>query len=52
MQRSPRGFRRSHPQMRVALDACLVGPLKPTLFAPEPLKYLPDPFPGWERVPA
>ena len=38
--------------IRAALDECLVGPLRPTLFDPEPLKHLPDPFPAWERVPA
>jgi len=38
--------------IRAALDDCLVGPLRPTLFDPEPLKHLPDPFPAWERVPA
>ena len=38
--------------IRAALDDCLVGPLKPTLFDPAPLKHLPDPFPEWERVPA
>ncbi|MGQ3673663.1 zinc metallochaperone GTPase ZigA [Xanthobacter sp. TB0136] len=38
--------------MRAALDACLIGPDEPARFDPEALKYLPDPFPAWEAVPA
>ncbi len=38
--------------MRAELDACLVGPNDPAIFDPEALKYLPDPFPAWEAVPA
>lgn len=38
--------------IRAALDACLVGPLDPKRFEPASLEHLPDPFPGWETVPA
>ncbi|UOK70394.1 zinc metallochaperone GTPase ZigA [Ancylobacter polymorphus] len=46
------GVNLDEPAIRAALDDCLVGPLRPTLFDPEPLKHLPDPFPAWERMSA
>ena len=35
--------------IRAALDDCLVGLLKPTIFDPAPFRQLADPFPTWER---
>ncbi|KMO31227.1 4-hydroxytetrahydrobiopterin dehydratase [Methylobacterium variabile] len=38
--------------IRVALDACLVGPEAATRFEPKDFQHLPDPFPRWGQAAA